>query len=119
VRARDTLANPDYSDTHEITRPVNSNPSAETWMRSVFEGPPRPLRWFVLAGWWAVLGFRPGPRRSTSRILGWPIISKAPDMVVLEQHSALMTAHLVLTTTDRRVTLAALVRFEHSVARAV
>ena len=112
-------AAPSYTDTFEVDAQAVRDRSAEAWMRAVLEGAPRPLRWFIVAGWRMVLGFRLGPPQSLSHILGWPIVTTSPELVVLEQHSALMTARLVLRVTEQEVTWTTYVHYEHAAARAV
>jgi len=73
IRARETLADPDYTYACEVTAPGTDGRTAEQWARAVFEGAPRPARWFMLAGWVVVLRLRlaplrfcgPSPARST------------------------------------------------------
>lgn len=87
---------PDYRDRFEVAIPRTDTRTAEQWLRTVFEDAPRPVRWFLLLGWRGVLGLRVGPRPSPDHILGWLIVSKEPEEVRLELHSALMKAQLTL-----------------------
>ena len=119
IHRPDGLADYDYADAFQVTsaRPVAE--PAEACMRSILEGAPWLLRWFVLAGWTTVLLFRPGPRRSPAHILGWPIVQTTPDLVVLERHSRLMAAQLALHVGEPGILWTTLVRYEHRAARAV
>lgn len=88
-------------------------------MREVLEGAPRPVRWFVLFGWRVGLGLRPGPWPSPTHVLGWRVVSRTPQVVILTQQSALVSAHLLLRVEESQVVLATFVRYEHRAARAV
>jgi hypothetical protein len=91
----------DYVDAF-VLAPINTSAKhAEGWLRTVLEDAPRGVRWLLLGGWLVVLGFRPGSR-SPERILGWRIVETAPEEVVIEQRSWLMTAHLALRVGDRQ-----------------
>ncbi|MFE7120234.1 hypothetical protein ACFU99_32905 [Streptomyces sp. NPDC057654] len=91
--------------------------SPEQWARSVFEGAPGPMRWFLVTGWRSVLRLRLGPRPAPTHVLGWRIVTMSTDVIVLEQTSALMTARLVLRSEGVRVVLTTFVRYEHGAAR--
>jgi len=96
---------PDYTDAFEVSPPSPDRRSAEQWSRAVFEGAPRPVRWFLLTGWRGVLGLRPGPQRTSGHVLGWRIVSHRPDKVVLEMKSPIMTAGLVVRVSELKVQL--------------
>lgn len=123
IAALDTLSVPDYADCFAITPETETETGAarwaEAWMREVLEGATRPVRWFVLFGWRVGLGLRPGPWDSPTHVLGWRIESSTPVAIVLTQHSALVTVHLVLRADPSEVRLATFVRYEHRAARAV
>lgn len=119
IADHDSLTDPSYTDCFTVTPRANPGRSAEAWMREVLESAPRLVRWFVLFGWRVVLGLRPGPWRSPTHILGWRIVSSTPDVVILAQHSALVTAHLVLRADPSEVRLATFVHYEHRAARVV
>jgi hypothetical protein len=78
--------------------------------------PPRPVRWFLLAGWRTVLSLRLGPYPSPEHVLGWRIVEGAPDSITLELRSWLMTARQMFRTEQSRVTQATLVRYERRIA---
>jgi hypothetical protein len=92
----------DYVDAFVLAPIDTSAKPAEAWLRAVLEGAPFVLRWLLLAGWLVVLGFRPGPSGSPDYILGWRIVETAPEQVVIEQRSWLMTAHLTMQVGDRQ-----------------
>jgi hypothetical protein len=84
----------------------------------VFEGAPAAMRWLMKVGWRVGLGMRLDPPSSES-ILGWKILGRAPDTVVVEQHSWLLSAQLVWWIEDRHVTQATFVRYARAAARPV
>jgi Protein of unknown function (DUF2867) len=66
-----------------------------------------------VAGWTVGLGLRLGPRPSPDHVLGWRIVTAAPDLVTLSVQSALLgTAHIVLQVESSQVILASFVRYE-------
>jgi hypothetical protein len=96
LQTQSTDNSPGYRDMFEVPIPSTDTRTAEQWLRAVFEDAPRPVRWFLLLGWWGVLGLQLGPRPSPDHILGWRIASREPDEVRIELHSALMNAQLAL-----------------------
>jgi hypothetical protein len=108
---------PDYTDAFEVSPPSPDRRSAEQWSRAVFEGAPRPVRWFLLTGWRVVLGLRPGPQRTSGHVLGWRIVSHRPDTIVLEMRSPIMTARLVLRVSAAKVFLSTNVHYTAPAAR--
>ncbi|MGO3328201.1 DUF2867 domain-containing protein [Gordonia sp. (in: high G+C Gram-positive bacteria)] len=110
---------PNYSDSFAIAMPLTEPRRAEAWIREIFEGAPRPLRWFLLAGWFIALGFRPGPAGSSQHVLGWPISESTPEVVVLEQHSGLIGAHLTLHVDQSQILWTTRVDFAHVAARPI
>jgi hypothetical protein len=119
VRAGNTLAEPDYSGAFEVLITRTDARSPEQWARATFEGAPRAVRWCVVLGWRMALGLRLGPPASPDHVLGWKIVTTAPDAIVLEAQSALVTARKVLRIEDSRVILTTLVRYERRGAGAV
>lgn len=119
LRSATSLRGPDYSDSFAVSCPATDTEPAEAWMRTVLEHAPRPVRWFLVAGWRLVLGFRPGPWRRSTHLLGWPVLSSTPEVVVLEQHSGLMSAQLVLRAAEDQLAWATFVRYERRAAPAV
>jgi hypothetical protein len=94
-----------------LSRPTNR--SAEECMRDALEGAPLLVRTFVSFGWRFVLGLK--PVRSNA-ILGWPIASSSGDVIVLEQHSRLLDAALLLRRYDDHLTWATRVHYKSRAA---
>jgi hypothetical protein len=114
----DTGDEPDYSDAFEVTLVSGTHPhSAEEWSRAVFEGAPRPVRWFLLTGWRVVLGLRLVPEFSPRRVLGWGIASNEPDMIRLESQSSMIAARLTFRVSGATVVLTTGVHFTGPMAR--
>jgi hypothetical protein len=91
-------------------------PSAEGWARSVFEGAPVAVRWFVVVGWRLGLGLRLGPR-TPEHVLGWRITGRGANSLTLEQQSWMLTAQLVCWTSNQRSMHATFVRYDRPAAR--
>jgi hypothetical protein len=120
TRAVDTLAEPHYAAAWEVTIADGDARSAEQWARATFEDGPQALRAFIVAGWTGGLGFRLGPRPSPDHVLGWRIVTAAPDLIILSVQSALLgAAHIVLQVESSRVVLASFVRYEKRMARPI
>lgn len=113
------MAGPDYTDAFEVSIAGADRRSAEQWARSTFEGAPWPMRWFVLAGWRMVLRLRLGPRPSPDHVLGWKILDRGANWVVLELRSAFLTAHLVFWVEESRVVQSTFLRYDRRVAHFV
>jgi hypothetical protein len=109
----------DYASAFEVTVRGTDVRSPEQWARAIFEEAPKAMRWFVLVGWKYVLGLRLGPRLSPSHVLGWKIVSMAPDTIVLDSRSALMTAHKVLRVHSTRIVVTTFVRYERRPAQPI
>jgi hypothetical protein len=113
VAAASARADADYASAFEVRATDGDVRSPEQWARAVFEGAPRPLRWFVLLGWRGVLGLRLGPQASPKHVLGWRIVAGTSDeALTLEAHSALMTARKTLLVDGSRVVLATFIHYE-------
>src|SRR3954468_6039706 len=85
----------DYADAFEIRLPSPDGRTAEEWARSGLERAPAAVRRLVVAVHRHVLGFPLDPRPSRDAVLGWPIRSGEPDMIVLEAQSGLLRGVLV------------------------
>jgi hypothetical protein len=108
----------DYAAAWEIIHTGADSRSAEEWARDTFEGAPLTVRAFIVAGWIGGLGLRLGPRPSPGHVLGWTIVTTAPDLIVLSVRSVLLgTAYLVLEVEAPRVVLSSFVRYEKRPAR--
>jgi Protein of unknown function (DUF2867) len=110
---------PDYSDAFAVRTEITDTRTPEEWSRAVFEDAPRPVRWFLLVGWRAALGFRLGPRPSPDHVLGWWIVTATPGAIRLELRSALMTGHLVLRLDHPHAVITTVVLYRHRAARAL
>jgi hypothetical protein len=110
---------PDYATTFEIEVSDRNEKSPEQWIRKIFEAGPRPMQMFVLLGWRGVLGFRLGPRPSSSHVLGWKITNTTPEIVVLEVSSPLMSAHKVLRLDESHILVTTFVRYNGKLGRAL
>ncbi|ASR35843.1 hypothetical protein BAY61_13460 [Prauserella marina] len=117
IRAADTVADPDYTWACELTAADGDDRTAVQWARAVFEGAPRPLRWFMLAGWLGVLRLRPGPRSDPDLVFGWEILSASPGRATLGIDGTAFTTHLVVDVQGPRVVHATFVRFERRRAK--
>jgi hypothetical protein len=119
IAAGDTLVEPDYSGAFEVLITDADARSPEQWARATFEGAPRAVRWCLLLGWRAILGLRLGPPASPDHVLGWKIVTAAPEAITLEVRSGLVTAHKVLRIDGSRVILTTFVRYERRGAGAL
>jgi hypothetical protein len=120
TQALDTLAKAQYAAAWEVAIAEGDKRSAKQWAQATFEDAPRALRAFLVAGWTAGLGLHLGPRPSPDHVLGWKIVTAAPDLIVLSVQSALLgTAHLVVAVERSRVVLTSLVRYEKRGARPI
>lgn len=116
----DPVAKFDYSAAWEVLVSGTDARPAEHWARATFEGAPRVLRTLIVAGWTAGLGLRLGPRPSPDHVLGWRIVTAAPDLIILRVQSVVVgTAHLVLRVAGPQVVLASFVHYEKRPARVV
>jgi len=115
----DALAGSSYASAFAVSMPGADARSAEQWARAVFECAPAALRSFVLFGWRYVLGFRLGPRPSPAHVLGWKILSNAPDALVLELRSPFATARKIVRVEHSRVVISTFVRYERRLGGAL
>jgi hypothetical protein len=109
------FARPDYASAFEVIAP-GSDRTAEQWVRAMFEAAPAAVRWLLVFGWKYVLRFRLGPRASPDHVLGWKIVANAPDSIVLELQSPLISAQKILRTERSRIFTMTLVRYERRFA---
>jgi Protein of unknown function (DUF2867) len=109
------FAHPDYASAFEVLAP-GSDRTAEQWVRAMFEAAPAAVRWLLVFGWKYVLRFRLGPRASPDHVLGWKIVANAPDSIVLELRSPLLSAQKILRTEHSRTFTMTLVRYERRFA---
>jgi len=106
----------EYRDATAVEAPAAPLQSPEDWVRLVFEGAPTVMRWFLLAGWRAGLGLRLAPRHSADQVLGWPIVHRGPNWVMIEQRSRFLTAHQVFWIGPDQLVQATFVRYDHPLA---
>jgi Protein of unknown function (DUF2867) len=119
VRAVDPLTDADYTDAFDADTTGAEARSPEQWARATFDDAPVAMRWFLLAGWRAVLGLRFGPLRSPDHILGWHVLDRTASSVVLELRSWFLTCHLVFWTSDTRLVFSSSIRYERKIGRVV
>ncbi|MCM6774024.1 DUF2867 domain-containing protein [Nocardia sp. CDC159] len=106
----------EYSSAFELGTNARRRP-AEWWARAVFEGAPAVVRAVVALGWRLVLRLRLGT--ADDHVLGWRIVERKPDVVVLEAVSPLLRAQNIVVTTESAVTWSTLVRFDRPIARPI
>lgn len=119
LRAVDGLVGPHYASAFELSVPGAEERSPEQWLRAVFEGAPRPVRWLVRVGWRVGLGVRLGPFSVPERVFGCPLVRSDDEAAIFEMESKLIAAHNVVLVRDGRVRCATFVRYERPSARAL
>ena len=95
----------DYADCFEMSADTPEERSMESLARAALQGGPLALRVAILVAHRLVLRFRLGPLSSADHVLGWRIVTSAPDHVVLEADGPLMRGVLVGRKTGPRVTV--------------
>ncbi len=103
---------PDYATSFAADFPDAAAQSAEQWARTILEGAPLLLRWFVFVGWKFVLRLRLAPQGTAGTVAGWTISTSPRDELVLEVTSSLVTAHKVLHVESSRLILTTYVWYE-------
>jgi hypothetical protein len=117
LRALSSLARIDYSDTYVV--PDIPTCTAEQWARAVLLDAPLGMRTQLLLGWTA-LGLKLVSPVSDRGILGWPIQSQTPEVVVLSAGSRLgLAGNLVFARRPEGLLFATLTQQNNPVARAV
>lgn len=123
IRARHIAATErgtaDYADAVALTPRQGDTRSPEQWARAAFEGAPPPMRWFLLAGWRAVLRLRLGPRPSAGHVLGWRIADADAETIRLVVESPLLDARLLLRVAGGSVVLGSRVSYARAIARPI
>jgi hypothetical protein len=109
----------DYNDSFAAPRAAVDDRTPEQWARAVFEGTPRPVRWFLVSGFRYGLGLKFGPRRSTEHVLGWAIIDRSPDFLTIESRSWFLTSRLVFRIETTCVTQSTYVRYDRRIAKII
>lgn len=85
----------DYADAFEIRVSEPDDRSAEAWARAALEHAPGWMRGVILLAHRGVLGFRPVAGPPEVQILGWQILTRERDAIVLEAQGPLLQAVLV------------------------
>ena len=106
----------DYEDSFRAELAAGDDRSAEQSARAVFEGAPRALRWFLVAGFRFGLGLRLAPRSSPEHILGWEILERTSDSITLQAQSWFLTSRLVFQTDGLHLTQSTRVRYDRAIA---
>ncbi len=106
----------DYTDSFTAQLATGDARTPEQLARAVFEGAPRPARWFLLAGFRFGLGLRLAYGRSAEHVLGWRIVDAGPRSLTLQASSWLLTSRLLLRIEASRVSQSTLVRYEKPIA---
>jgi hypothetical protein len=119
IEEADRPAGSTYASAFEVVPAVTDVRSPEQWARAMFEDAPGVMRWGVMMGWRFIMGFRLGPRPSPDYVLGWKIVTSAPEAIALEVQSSLATAYKVVRVDGPRVVVTTFVRYERTVARVV
>jgi hypothetical protein len=109
----------DFACAYAVAIALGDHRSSEQWARAVWEGASAPLRWFMLAGWRLVLGFRLGPRHSPDHILGWRIVDRGPDETVCQLRSGFLNAHNVFRKANGTFVWSTFVTYERPVGRVI
>ncbi len=115
----DGLGPSDYASAFEVTIAEGDDRSPEKWARTVFEGAPTAIRWFVVFGWRFVLGLRLGPWSSPDYICGWKVRDSRPGVINLEVHSWLLTADKEIRVTTGSVRMSTFVRYKRGLGRVI
>jgi len=107
----------DYSDSFAAETATGENLSPEQLARSVFEGAPRPVHWFLLVGFRYGLNLRLASQTSPEHVLGWAIIDREANSITIESRSWYLTSRLLFQTEPRRATLSTYVRYDRPIAK--
>jgi hypothetical protein len=116
IRSHDTLASPDYVDVFTAPAAEATDRSPEEWARALLEKTPTGRAAPLL---WRRLGLRLGPRGSAEHVQGWKIAARGDNWLRLETASWFMTAHGILHTDDRQLSVALFIRYDHPIASLV
>jgi hypothetical protein len=107
----------DYSDSFAAETATEDDLSPEQLARTVFEGAPRPVRWFLLVGFRYGLNLRLASRTSPEHVLGWAIIDRQANSITIESRSWYLTSRLLFQTEEARVKLSTYVRYDRPIAK--
>lgn len=118
MRALAALERIDYTDAF-VVEGVPAR-TAEQWARAVLEDTPPPGKRARLVLGWTALGLRLGSPWSERTVLGWTIVQRSPDLVVLAAGSRFGLAGTLLFRREPHGLLyATLAQQDNRVARAV
>ena len=118
ARELSTLARVDYEDAFVVDA-GGRRPTAEQWVRAVFDDAPLAVRARLVSGWMG-LGLKLGGPSSARRVLGWKVRRSSPSVVLLAADSVVgLQAELLFRTEPRGLLFATLVQQNNSAARAV
>ncbi|WP_158894725.1 hypothetical protein [Amycolatopsis anabasis] len=91
--------------------------TGEQWARAILEDAPVGTRNTLISGWTA-LGLPLGPLQSDQHVLGWPILSNTPDVVLLGLSSTDgLHAELLVQRQQRAVLFASFMQLDTDHAR--
>lgn len=107
----------DYEDSFMAELTAGDARSPELLARAVFEGAPRPVRWFLVTGFRFGLGLRLASQSSPEHILGWEILERTTDSITLQTQSWFLTSRLVFRRDGLQLTQSTLVRYDRAAAR--
>lgn len=117
VKALSTLPRIDYADTFFVDVGPAAERTAEQWAREILEGAPPATRTRLLAGW-ASIGLMIGGDRSGDRVLGWRVLRRTPDVVLLGADSRIgMPGELLITKDGETLVFATFLRFANPIVR--
>jgi hypothetical protein len=85
----------DYADAFEIRVDEPDERSAEELVRFTLEQAPRWILWIIRIAHRYVLRFRLGPESSPLHVLGWSILSSAPNVLMLRAVSPVLKGVIV------------------------
>ncbi|HET6672469.1 MAG TPA: hypothetical protein VFG92_03760 [Agromyces sp.] len=113
-RSASSLPDADYADAFSLVTDVVASP--EQWARAMFGDVPSPAERFI---WRGLLGIRLSRGTSPHTVAGWRIAEQSEDWIRLEAGSWFLSANLVVRTSDSRVSLATLLRYDRGLGTVV
>jgi hypothetical protein len=112
ARSSQQLARHDYEDAYEIVAPAADAVGAEQWARSIFEGAVA-LAPLLHLGWSLYCRLDLAARSSRDAVLGWRIVDRSPEVVVLDADGSSVHAQLVIWTTSSTLNLSTFVHYKN------
>ena len=108
-----------YAAAFALTTDSAASTTPLEWARSVFEGAPAALRWFMVFGWTHLLRLQLGVRPSDGHVLGWAIADGdlVPGSIALRAESRFLHATNIVAIEGSSVTWVTLVHYSHAAAR--